>query len=97
MGQIIGLTSIEASLFVRLAAIQNIRSQRIAALGRANPSCGYAMNWIQRNVEKFRQEIIFPAAVSVQVSDPSFAHLVELACGNNLQVSFVVVMRQDRN
>jgi hypothetical protein len=55
-------------------------------LGKASPPCGYAMKWIEDNRERFKQEIIFPAAVSVQVSDPSFAHLVELACGHNLQV-----------
>lgn len=57
------------------------------ALAKANASCGYAMNWISKNADKFKQDIVFPAAVSVQVSDPSFAHLVELACGNNMQVS----------
>lgn len=71
----------------RLANIRNITTKREQALARANPNCGYAMEWIRRNANKFKQEIIFPAAVSVNVSDPSFAHLVELACGNNLQVS----------
>ncbi|KAJ9118232.1 hypothetical protein QFC22_004139 [Naganishia vaughanmartiniae] len=70
----------------QLGNIQDIRNKRIQALSRRDPSCGYAMNWISQNRERFKQEIIFPAAVSVQVSDPSFAHLVELACGHNLQL-----------
>ncbi|KAJ9099824.1 hypothetical protein QFC21_003824 [Naganishia friedmannii] len=78
----------------QLGNIQDIRNKRIQALSRANPSCGYAMDWISKNRERFKQDIIFPAAVSVQVSDPSFAHLVELACGHNLQ-TFVAQNEDD--
>lgn len=76
-----------------MQAIQNIHTKRMQTLGRANASCGYAMDWITKNQNKFKQEIIFPAAVSVNVSDSSFAHLVELACGNSLQVSHRMVVR----
>ncbi|KAJ9126337.1 hypothetical protein QFC24_002070 [Naganishia onofrii] len=78
----------------QLRAITNVQNKRKHTLGKASPPCGYAMKWIEDNRERFKQEIIFPAAVSVQVSDPSFAHLVELACGHNLQ-TFVAQNEDD--
>lgn len=87
----------QPTLLARLVSIRNIQTKREQTLARANPSCGYAMEWIRRNQNKFKQDIIFPAAVSVNVSDSSFAHLVELACGNSLQVSHLprMIVRYD--
>jgi hypothetical protein len=56
-----------------------VDKRRFDAYTQREPSVGYAVKWINANRNKFEQDVFFPPALSLSVSDDRYAAIVE-AC-----------------
>jgi hypothetical protein len=69
--------------FHSIAKLKDVKRNRRQIASAKNPTCGYAMNWIEANMHHFEKEVYFPPAVEVEVTDVKYAGIVEQCFNRN--------------
>ena len=79
-----------------LRRMENVRSQRLVALQRRDRDTYSAVQWLHDNQHLFRQPILEPVAVSVNIKDRRYEAQVEAFLGGRDFFSFVAQNEEDR-
>ncbi len=69
----------------RLKRLDDDSYRKLQNLAHYDPDCAAVINWLRANKDRFRREIIEPAAVSLTVPNKDYVHAVE-ACFNITQL-----------
>ncbi|KAJ7183001.1 hypothetical protein C8R43DRAFT_1145589 [Mycena crocata] len=78
-----------------LKNLDNVASVKLNNLGRWNRDAADAVQWLRANKDKFRMEVFEPPALSVSVSDQSFALGVENCFNSAAMRMFVCQCPED--
>ena len=89
--------NLEVNARTKMDEIKNVRSRRLDALSRLNPSTYAAYNWLQENKNQFQGEIIGPLAIEFNVKMDKMARTVESLISKSILVSFVCTNGVDFN
>ncbi|KAF7317180.1 Purine nucleoside phosphorylase [Mycena chlorophos] len=80
-----------------LRGLNSLAGRKLENFARWDPAGGEAVRWLRNNKQLFRMEVFEPPALSVSVSDPSFAHAVESCFGGAAMRMFVCQCQEDYN
>jgi structural maintenance of chromosomes protein 5 len=72
-------------LLSRLKRLDDDSYRKLQNLAQYDPDCAAVINWLRANKDRFRREIIEPAAISLTVPNKDHVHAVE-ACFNITQL-----------
>ena len=76
--------------------MENVRSQRLDMLQRRDRDTFSAIQWLRENQQLFRQPILEPVAVLVNIKDRRYEAQVEAFLGGRDFHSFVAQNEEDR-
>ena len=79
-----------------LRRMENVRNQRLDMLQRRDKHTYDTILWLRENQHLFRQPILEPVAVTVNIKDPRYAPQVEAFLGGKDFYSFVAQNEEDR-
>lgn len=79
-----------------LQRMENVHAQRLDALQRRDRETVSAIQWLRENQNLFRQPILEPVAVSVNIKDRRYEAQVEAFLGGRDFHSFVAQNEEDR-
>lgn len=80
-----------------LRQMENVRAQRLQGLEKGRESAtARVIKWLETNQHKFRQPILEPVCVSLNIVDPHYVKQVEAFFGGRDFFSFVAQNEEDR-
>ena len=79
-----------------LSRMENVRTQRLDILQRRDRDTFSAIQWLRDNQHLFRQPILEPVAISVNIKDRRYEAQVEAFLGGKDFHSFVAQNEEDR-